>query len=391
MIKSLRLQNFQAHKDSFFEFCSGVNVIIGTTDHGKSSAVRGIRWVLTSRPLTNSFIRKGTGTVGKRGATRLGTAEVDIVVERKGTEVEITRTKGHEINSCTVGDKEFNTLNKDVPEEVLEVLNMEDINMQLQHDRPYLMFESAGAVASVFNKFTNLDKVEGAVSILNSDLKACTVEKKGLEVSIAENLKDLEKYDYLPEFEKLVVVFEEIDIEINKITSGNSALELLIEELIDIEERLDLKRSKTIKLKKTHAAVKDKFTVLQKVDGEHSKLLSKKQDLDSVVNDIEDATESIQSAKSKIPSLKKRKEISVKLLALAKREDETASMLTELETLVNAIEDDNELLKDTVSKRTGLGEELADSKKLLADIDVCVTCGQDLDAKSKALMLENLQ
>jgi chromosome segregation ATPase len=42
MLKSLRIINFESHKDTTINFTDGFNVIIGQSDGGKSSIIRAI-------------------------------------------------------------------------------------------------------------------------------------------------------------------------------------------------------------------------------------------------------------------------------------------------------------------------------------------------------------
>ena len=50
MINSVVVRNFQIHKKTSIEFVSGVNIISGTSDNGKSSLIRAMRWVIENRP-----------------------------------------------------------------------------------------------------------------------------------------------------------------------------------------------------------------------------------------------------------------------------------------------------------------------------------------------------
>ena len=55
MIKSLSIKNYQSHKDSYLEFSEGVNCILGGSDNGKTAIIRAINWIMTNRPLGESF------------------------------------------------------------------------------------------------------------------------------------------------------------------------------------------------------------------------------------------------------------------------------------------------------------------------------------------------
>jgi len=391
MIKSLTLKNFQSHEDSTFEFCEGVNVIIGRSDHGKSSAVRALRWVLTNRPTTTSFIRRGTGTVGKRGAAKIGTAEVDIVVHKDGKDVKIVRRRGHELNECTVGDEEFTTLGKDVPELVTEVLNLDEMNIQKQHDRPYLIFETPGAVASTFNKFTNLDKVEGAVSILNSDLKSCVMEKKNLEKDQIELDKEIEKFSYLADFESMVDVYEEIHADINKSEDAVRSIKSIVDEVKDIKDRLEFNKDKLSRLKDVHSkavVLKKELDTVQKL---YLEKVGQKESIAYLVDAIIDGEKSLAVTKEMhLPNMKQEKTLHETLLDIAKDEEKIQGKLSGLTDTVKSIKFAEENIATTKKKLAEKNVSLKEAKEQLEKVDVCITCGQKLVGNAKKTMLENI-
>lgn len=45
MISKITIRNFQTHKKSELEFTDGVNLIVGSSDNGKSSVIRAFRWL----------------------------------------------------------------------------------------------------------------------------------------------------------------------------------------------------------------------------------------------------------------------------------------------------------------------------------------------------------
>ena len=55
MIKSLKIENFQSHKDSYLEFSNGINIISGKSNNGKTAILRALNWVITNRPQGIAF------------------------------------------------------------------------------------------------------------------------------------------------------------------------------------------------------------------------------------------------------------------------------------------------------------------------------------------------
>jgi exonuclease SbcC len=57
-IKKVTLKNFQSYSDHTVEFTSGLNVLEGTSDSGKSAILRAISFVLHNSPRKDSFIQE---------------------------------------------------------------------------------------------------------------------------------------------------------------------------------------------------------------------------------------------------------------------------------------------------------------------------------------------
>ena len=50
MIKEINIKNFQSHDNTNLILDSGVNVIVGSSDSGKSAIIRALRWVTSCVP-----------------------------------------------------------------------------------------------------------------------------------------------------------------------------------------------------------------------------------------------------------------------------------------------------------------------------------------------------
>ncbi|AYO30533.1 hypothetical protein D2962_07770 [Biomaibacter acetigenes] len=58
-IKSIKLVNFQSHKNTEISLDEGLTVILGPTDQGKSAIIRALKWVLYNEPRGTDFITVG--------------------------------------------------------------------------------------------------------------------------------------------------------------------------------------------------------------------------------------------------------------------------------------------------------------------------------------------
>lgn len=61
----LRIQNFQAHKDTTIEF-DRITTIVGPSDIGKSAVLRALKWVAKNEPNGTSFVRDGDKLGGEK-------------------------------------------------------------------------------------------------------------------------------------------------------------------------------------------------------------------------------------------------------------------------------------------------------------------------------------
>ena len=55
MIQELKVKNYQSHKETSLTLHSGVNVIVGNPQNGKSALLRSLVWLKDNRPLGFRF------------------------------------------------------------------------------------------------------------------------------------------------------------------------------------------------------------------------------------------------------------------------------------------------------------------------------------------------
>lgn len=241
MIKLLKIQNFQSHKDSSLDFNKGVNVIVGESDSGKSAILRALRWLIWNRP-TGDAMRSNWG----------GRTEVEIFTD----DAHVVRVRDKE-NEYILGGSHFKAVSTDVPDEVVQVLNVNDINLQTQLSQPFLLSDTAGEVAQFFNKVAKLDKIDKGIANVNSAIRSLEQDIKYKTAEVKDQEEQLKSFDYLEAMEKDVVHLEKmnelLDIttaeraELKHLTVGISNTTSGIEyysELLSLEKDVDLIMSK---------------------------------------------------------------------------------------------------------------------------------------------------
>lgn len=186
MFKSLRIHNFQSHKQSTLLFSPGVNVILGQSDSGKTATLRALRWVLENKPGGDAF----RSTWG--GDTRVTLTTMDGHMVQRG--------KGATGNTYKLNGELLKAFGQGVPEEVQVAMNLNGVNVQQQLEAPYLLSETSGEVAKHFNRVANIDMIDQSVS------RAKSLASKTRQ-SIAQRTEDLkEKQEQYKRYETLNTV-----------------------------------------------------------------------------------------------------------------------------------------------------------------------------------------
>lgn len=192
MIQSLKIENFQSHRDTLLEFCPGINVITGNSNCGKTAILRSLNWIVNNRPGGLSF--------KSSFADKKEDCKVSIVINDQT----ITKTKNTSINKYEIGSSLFDVVGSNVPSEVSTILNINDINFQSQFDKHFLITDSAGEVGRTINKIVKLDIIDELISNLNSKILSTNrdIEYKKAETSKLE--ESLKKYEHIEDIELLV-------------------------------------------------------------------------------------------------------------------------------------------------------------------------------------------
>lgn len=187
MIKSIRLRNFQAHEDTTINFHNGVNAVTGKTDSGKTACIRALKWVLTNRPSGNSIVNHDAFVDNKQIAPCIVTVVTDKAI--------VERERSAKVNRYTVNGQVLDTVGTDVPIEVTDALNLDDINIQYQLDMPFLLTETPGEVGRILNKIVKLDDIDNTLRNINSYAKSKTADKKRVEYELKQVTAEIEAVD----------------------------------------------------------------------------------------------------------------------------------------------------------------------------------------------------
>ena len=175
MIKSVSIQNFEAHEDTTVEFGDGMNSIVGLSNSGKSALIRAIM-VVVDNEWDKDMVRTGYEF-----------CRVKVETERGWVEAE----RGEKVNRwrCKEGDNEiqlFQKVGTSVPELATKILGMgkrdrgngisELPNFQTQLEKHYMLAEvgdkkaTSNMIAVMMDNAIGLGGMEDLIKDFSADL-----------------------------------------------------------------------------------------------------------------------------------------------------------------------------------------------------------------------------
>jgi exonuclease SbcC len=266
LITSINIKNFQSHRDTTLELASGVNVIAGSTDAGKSAIIRAMRWVFENRPLGSAYM---STFAGKGEQT-----EVTINLAGGGF---VTRRKGNGFNGYVVGEygkweKEFDAVKTDVPQTVKDLFPLADYNVRSQHDGPYLIADSPPKVSKELSDLVGIGIIDKAVGVANTTSKRIGGEVKGLEAELTKLsiwIAELEGVDILDS--GITSAVADLD-GLDKLANQHEELALLILRAKELEGQLVDDFEMVESAGKLLGMAEDQYTYVKGVEAERRDL-----------------------------------------------------------------------------------------------------------------------
>lgn len=250
MIDKVEIKNIQSHKNSELEFVPGINVIIGSSNNGKSAILRALCWAVYNRPLGIEALCSHWN-LDKKGNI-INPMSVKVY---KGKKI-LERKKTKNENQYLLNDEELNAVRTDVPKQASDFFKLSETNIQNQQDSPFLLSLSNGEVAKYFNRIANLDVIDNVLSNAESKRREIKKDIDNNGKLIEELLKKHEKYSWLKEAEKAVSAYEKALRTKEEIEQKLSEINFEIEKYNSYEDRVQSFK-KVLKNKKTVARLKE--------------------------------------------------------------------------------------------------------------------------------------
>lgn len=282
-ITSVTLKNFQAHKDTTVQFDKGLNIIVGESNNGKTSILRGILWAIDNQPLGNDFIMAGEndcsvtinfsdGTYIERGRTVKDTGYYKIrYIDDNGKYIDQTYrgfTNAVPIEIANVHQMPKVNITKDI-ETHLNVLS--------QLDGPFLLTESPLVKASAIGRITGTHVIDAAIKESNKTIQS----NRKLAKSYFEDLQQKEnERKQLPDIKLMEAFTKKYAYIVKYITKLNDSVIKLnanLQQINQYQQQMMQEKERCEQLKKVAALLpiiqtaKDKFNKVMFLHGKLTK------------------------------------------------------------------------------------------------------------------------
>ncbi len=345
MIKSITLHNFQSHSHTVLELSPGLNIIKGSSHHGKSAVIRGLRWVFRNRPRGDGF-------------RSYFSKETYVSIEFNDGNI-VTRYRSDKENYYRINNDEkktYKALGSDVPPEIKKVLNVSALNLRSQDDKFFMLQDTPGNRAKQLNKIVGLEVIDAVLRHVKSAITENNTRIKISEEDIKNKKEKLLQYADVKKCRMSVDKIDKISIELAKKKERHrtvygifESLENKIVEKEEISDWLEIKGEcdniiKIVAQSKELSARRDIISDL------HKKIKSKQEWMEY--------TKYFLGAKTAVDSL----------LGIQDKIRETKILHTSIQKIHADIGRQLRVRKQKAQALEILNEELG-------DLDICPTCG----------------
>jgi len=245
MIDSLRVRNFQTHKKLTIKFDPAITTIVGSSDRGKSAILRALRWLCFNKPDGDSFIREGSSF-----------AKVQIKVDGHV----IARTRG-KTNSYTLDGKELVSFGRGrLPDEVAQILNVNPVSFQRQHDPAFWVAESSAEISRQLNEIIDLGAIDEALVEMGRRTRESKMAVKITKRNLDESRALKKELSYVP---KMVREAEALKFRTKTLKDLEADIEDLSVMVSNFEE-VRKRRSQILKAKSDAAALRKRELAIER-------------------------------------------------------------------------------------------------------------------------------
>lgn len=259
VIETLRIKNFQTHKDTTLHFCKGLNVLVGESRNGKTAILRILRWIYYNEPRGDRFIRTGEEQ-----------CEGEVILA-DGTSVQRIRNRNGKINCYVLnepGQEEqvFTKFGWEVPLEIQQALGVSklyldkdssiELNFSRQMDAAFLVNDSGPRKSKIIGRVVNLHVIDSARRTAENDLKTANRKKTDLEKEVCSLQEQVSVFDDLPDKEAALKQAYKLLAQSNDLKNKADKLQEIQEAIQQIQLHLEIENEKLARLQNIETASK---------------------------------------------------------------------------------------------------------------------------------------
>lgn len=167
MLEKIKLRDFQRHRALEVELDPLVTTFVGPSRRGKSSVLRALGFAALNDPSAEKEVK------------RWGSKDAKATLFLDGHAV--TRSRGKKGNHYYLDGKKFAAFGSKVPEEIADLLAVNEVNFQWQLDRPFWFLESASQVSRDLNRIVNLSAIDDALGRASAALNSVRSSRRVTE------------------------------------------------------------------------------------------------------------------------------------------------------------------------------------------------------------------
>ncbi len=288
LIESARITGYQSHEATNLNFSSGLNVIVGDTDTGKSSILRALSFVLFNKPWHVEFMNREANEATVE--LRIGTDGHTNIITRR-------RSRDGKINDYVVDGCELSNFGRSVPVPVLEILGVTnqlfDTIYGSQHNPAFMLGTGFSGTerARRLVAFSDVLTIDTAIKVATKRESEYASEISALESQRDSKTEELSKLGDLIRIREIVDKCEILNNILLQL-EGYESNEVLLSKLLYSNYKSTLRLSKITKYVEESSKLQTILNFLSIIDKEIKNLASflvRKRFLDSVlplVNEI---------------------------------------------------------------------------------------------------------
>ena len=351
-IKSVKIENFANHKDTFVTLEPGTNIITGTSDSGKTAFVRALMFVLDNMSSGTSYVNKLTKA--KFAKVTVEFTDGRVISRSKGDSVNKVEFKHPEDENFTVYSN-FSTKYPEAVNTFLLNLPKDEENKALyyakQSKKLFLIDQTSQSMPKTLSQLLNIGDLEEVGKILGSEVNA-------IEKSFKLKSKD---YDQL----KTEIDEKYADLETDLV--HKTSLEQLLESCTLIEEDCNQISGYINKLKR----LKDSNREISNTISECEKIVNSVSDHLDELETLEDKFKNLSSYIKIVNKYNNNKANLEAEISKAKAicDENFVQSISDIESLKNKLNDLKKFINFFLDQQTLIDDKKNEITKLIKKID----------------------